>query len=66
MNRRDFGAMFGGVIALWPVAAFAQARSLPLIGMLFPGSTEGPFGIDTTTAFFEGLHEQGYDKDAML
>jgi putative ABC transport system substrate-binding protein len=63
MNRRGFGAMLGGVIALWPVATFAQARSFPLVGMLFPGSTEGPFGIHTTKAFFEGLHEQGYDKD---
>jgi putative ABC transport system substrate-binding protein len=30
--------------------------------MLFPGSTEGPFSIDSTTPFFQGLHEEGYDK----
>ncbi len=30
--------------------------------MLFPGSTKGPFSIDSTTVFFEGLHAEGYDR----
>jgi len=62
MNRRDFIALLGGTLATRPVGTHAQARSVPIIGMLFPGSIEGPFGIDTTKVFFEGLHEEGYDK----
>jgi putative tryptophan/tyrosine transport system substrate-binding protein len=61
VGRRELIAALGGAAA-WPLAAGAQTRPLPLVGMLFPGSIEGPFGIDTTTAFFEGLHEEGYDK----
>jgi ABC-type uncharacterized transport system substrate-binding protein len=63
MKRREFIILLGNALVSRPVATFAQARSLPLVGILFPGTTEGPFGIDTMKAFFEGLHEQGYDKD---
>jgi putative tryptophan/tyrosine transport system substrate-binding protein len=62
MNRRDFLILAGGALGTRPIGVLAQTRAVPLVGMLFPSSTEGPFGIDTTTAFFEGLHEEGYDK----
>jgi putative tryptophan/tyrosine transport system substrate-binding protein len=62
MNRRDFLILAGGALGTRPIGVLAQTRPVPLVGMLFPGSTEGPFGIDTTTAFFEGLHEEGYDR----
>jgi putative tryptophan/tyrosine transport system substrate-binding protein len=62
MNRRDFIMLAGGALGARPLGALAQTRPIPLVGMLFPGSTEGPFGIDTTTPFFEELHKEGYDK----
>ena len=66
MNRRDFIILAGGALGTRPVGALAQARPVPLVGMLFPGGTEGPFSIDSTTAFFEGLHQEGYDEGAIL
>jgi putative tryptophan/tyrosine transport system substrate-binding protein len=62
MNRRYFIILAGGALGTRPVGVLAQTRAVPLVGMLFPGSTEGPFSIDSTTPFFEGLHEEGYDK----
>jgi len=62
MNRRDFIILAGGALGTRPVGALAQTRPVPLVGMLFPGGTEGPFSIDSTTAFFEGLHQEGYDE----
>jgi putative tryptophan/tyrosine transport system substrate-binding protein len=40
MRRREFIAGLGGV-ALWPVAAWAQQRTLPVVGLLSGVSIEG-------------------------
>jgi putative ABC transport system substrate-binding protein len=60
VNRRGFTALLGSTLILRPVASLGQARSAPLIGMLSPGSTAA-FGPESMEAFFEGLHEQGYE-----
>jgi putative ABC transport system substrate-binding protein len=59
MRRRKFIALFGGAAAsTWPLAARAQQRPMPAIGVLdprSPGAIEGPL-----RAFRQGLKDTGY------
>jgi putative ABC transport system substrate-binding protein len=64
MQRRDFMTFLGGAAAapsisiLWPLAARAQQRTLPVIGFLHgvsPGTT-----ADDLAAFRQGLNDTGY------
>jgi ABC-type uncharacterized transport system substrate-binding protein len=57
VKRRDFIAVLGGAAA-WPIAARAQSRGVPLIGVLSPisAATAAPY-IDALRA---GLRDLGY------
>jgi putative tryptophan/tyrosine transport system substrate-binding protein len=56
MQRREFIAGLGGAAA-WPLAARAQPRLLPVIGMLITGR---PGENPSMSAFHRGLGEAGY------
>ena len=57
MKRREFIAGLGGA-AVWPFAAQAQQRAMPIIGFLDSGSAAA--FADRVAAFHRGLGETGH------
>ena len=53
MRRRDFVALLGGAVSVWPIMARAQQAAMPVIGLL--GSASPDFMADRLRAFRQGL-----------
>jgi putative ABC transport system substrate-binding protein len=56
MRRREFIAGLGA--AAWPLAARAQQRALPVVGLIYLGSAD--VAVGRVAAFRKGLGETGY------
>ena len=57
IRRREFIAGLGGAVS-WPLAARAQQRAMPVIGLMSLWSREA--SADNAAAFRKGLGESGY------
>jgi putative tryptophan/tyrosine transport system substrate-binding protein len=58
MKRREFVTMVGGAAVVWPLAAWAQQPTMPVIGFMNGTSPQG-YG-HFVAAFRQGLIETGY------
>src|SRR5262245_27806097 len=58
MKRREFISLIGGIAAVWPLAAQAQKRGLPVVGFLRGGTAAA--NANLLSAFRKGLSETGF------
>src|SRR5262249_9119598 len=58
IGRRELLAAVGGAAVTWPLAARAQQAAMPVIGILYGGSSEAYAYL--LTAIRRGLRESGY------
>jgi putative tryptophan/tyrosine transport system substrate-binding protein len=58
MRRRDFITLLGGGAVAWPLAARSQKSAAPVVGYLYPGSSET--SAQFVAAFRKGLNETGF------
>jgi len=57
MKRRKFLAAPGGAITAWPLAAYGQQATMPVIGVLSSASLADPPQL--VTAFRQGRNHDG-------
>jgi putative tryptophan/tyrosine transport system substrate-binding protein len=58
MQRRDFIQVVGGSAVTWPLAARAQQRTMPVVGVLSPATSEAD--TNRMNAIRQGLKDAGY------
>jgi putative tryptophan/tyrosine transport system substrate-binding protein len=57
MRRRDFIRLIGTAAAVWPLAATAQQRTMPVVGVLSRATSDD---ANRMNAIRQGLKDAGY------
>src|SRR5262245_52703024 len=60
IGRRELLAALGGAAAAWPLAVRAQQERMRRIGVLMSTVEGDPRGLESITAFAQGLAELGW------
>ena len=61
MRRREFIALLGSSVAVWPLDARAQQRErVRRVGVLMPFTADDPEGQARLLAFAQGLQQMGW------
>jgi putative ABC transport system substrate-binding protein len=58
MKRRQFVALLGSMVAVGPIAVWAQQRAMPVVGFVNNGTPDGNNCL--RAAFRQGVSETGY------
>ena len=58
MRRREFITLLGGTATAWPFAARAQQPAIPVIGVLWPGTS--PPAYPRMESFTQALRQLGF------
>ena len=58
MKRRKFIALLGGVAAAWPITVRAQQSAMPVVGFLYPTSSDTI--PNRVRGFRQGLKDVGF------
>lgn len=59
IRRREFIVVFGGAVAMWPIEVGARAQTIPIVGVLYAGASEGASPA-SWSAFRQGVHDAGF------
>jgi putative ABC transport system substrate-binding protein len=64
MRRREFITLFGGAVATWPLATYAQQQTgqMRRIGALHSQASDDPIGQARNAAFLQRLNELGWTE----
>ncbi|MGC1876263.1 MAG: ABC transporter substrate-binding protein, partial [Pseudolabrys sp.] len=64
MRRREFITLFGGAVATWPLATYAQQQpgQMRRIGALHTAAADDPIGQARNAAFLQRMNELGWTE----